>query len=132
MKNNGFLYTEDMRLAAYLLAKNVHLRKIVPSNVKEGMKVFVFEKTAQSRIERTRFLNGKAKVEPKVFMERYRDLRAIVRAEKAARQALDGCNGRSLRECERALTVADLLQEEEDLLRQAGFIVKDEREGNET
>ena len=93
MRNNGFLYIEDMRLAAYLLTKSVRFRKVVDSDIKKGVKVFVFERTPRAKIERAKFLNGIARVEPKTYMERYRDLRAVIRGEKLAEEALKEVNG---------------------------------------
>jgi len=87
---NGRIYTDNMKLAAYLLAKKARFLKIVPSDIKKNLKVFVFEATDMARIERAKFLNGVARVEPNLFMERYRDLRSLVRAEKFAQEAVKG------------------------------------------
>lgn len=85
---NGFIYTDNMKLAAYLMCKSSHLKKIINSDVKKDVKVFVFRATNMTKLERAKFLNGCARVEPNLYMERYRDLRSLLRAERMAKEAL--------------------------------------------
>jgi len=86
MGKNGCIYTDNMALAAYLMARGVKFIRMQNSDVKKGIKVFVLEKTNEARVEKAKFLNGIAKVEPRIFLERYRDLRSLVRASKIAKE----------------------------------------------
>ena len=84
MRKNGCIYTDNMALAAYLMARGVKFVRIQKSDVKKGIKIFVLEKTDKARVEKAKFLNGIAKVEPRLFLERYRDLRSLIRASETA------------------------------------------------
>ena len=88
MRKNGRIYTDNMKLAAYLMSKKVRFLRIENSGIKKGIKVFVFEADDRAKIEKAKFLNRAARVEPNLYIERYRDLRSLIRAEKVAKEVI--------------------------------------------
>ena len=89
-RKNGYIYTDNTKLAAYLMCRRIRFVKITKSDVKKDVKVFVFENSGRARLERARFLNRLALCEPNEFMERYRDLRSLVKGERMLKEALKG------------------------------------------